>query len=192
MTTYQMGFKKYHWSKFKVLLLLREFRSFYFDWLYFWSPFWYKVIQYLIGKLLDIVKMIQEGKVVAAPSTSIRISWKAGIYFINGTLIIFNLAPLYVEREWPVTSIVFSLLPGPYFRQKESLYLTYVSIVSIFYSQTVHILSPYCENAMRHYLCISNSMEWYHLFFVVGTIHKRYPILEIISYQPIYAHLYFF
>ena len=47
----------------------------------------YKVIQYLIRKLLDMVKMIQEGKVVAALSRSIRTTWKVGIYYINGALL---------------------------------------------------------------------------------------------------------
>ena len=42
-----------------------------------------------------MVKMIEEGKVVAALSTSIRRSWKVGIYYINGSLLILNLAPLY-------------------------------------------------------------------------------------------------
>ena len=48
-------------SKLKVLLLLSELRSFVFDLLYFWSSIRYRVIQYLIGKLSDMVKMIQEG-----------------------------------------------------------------------------------------------------------------------------------
>ena len=56
-------------------------RSFNFDLLYFWSPFRYRVLQYLIGKLLDMVKMIQEGKDLL---TCIWTSWKVGIYYING------------------------------------------------------------------------------------------------------------
>ena len=83
MTLYLKRYQKYDRSKLKNLLLLSEFRSFNFDILYIWSPFRYKVIQYLIGKLLDMVQMIQEGKVVAALSTSIRTSWKTRIYFIN-------------------------------------------------------------------------------------------------------------
>ena len=74
MTLYLKGYQKYDRSKLKILLLSSEFRSFNFDLSYFSSPFRYRVIQYLIVKLSDMVKMIQEGKVVAAPSTSIRIS----------------------------------------------------------------------------------------------------------------------
>ena len=62
---------------------------------YFWSSFRCRVILYLIGKLSDMVKMIQDGKVVAVLSTSIKTSWKVGIYYINGALLILNLAPLY-------------------------------------------------------------------------------------------------
>ena len=72
MILYLKGYQKYKRSKLKVLLLLSEFRSFNFDLLYFLSPFSYRVIQYIIGELSDVVKMIQEGKVVAALSISIK------------------------------------------------------------------------------------------------------------------------
>ena len=61
MTLYLKRSRKYERSKLKVLLLLSEFRSFNFDLSYFWRPFRYRVIQYLIGKLSDMVKMIQKG-----------------------------------------------------------------------------------------------------------------------------------
>ena len=54
----------------------------------------YRVIHYLIEKLSDMVKMNQEGKVVAALSKSIRTSKKGGIYYIDRALLILNLAPL--------------------------------------------------------------------------------------------------
>ena len=99
-----------------MLLLLSEFRRVNFDLLYFWSPLRYRVIQYLIVKLSDMVKMIQEGSVVAALSTSIRTSWKVGICNINRALLILNLAPLYIrfysymkslQREIGVTTMFF-------------------------------------------------------------------------------------
>ena len=71
---------------------LSEFRSFNFDLLYFWYPLRYRVIQYPIGKLSDMVKMIQDDQIMAALSTSIRKSWKVWIYYINGALLILNLA----------------------------------------------------------------------------------------------------
>ena len=74
MALYLKGLQKYDRSKLKILLLLSEFRSFKFDLSYFSSPFRYRVIQYLIGKLSDMVKMIQEGKVVAVLSPFIRTS----------------------------------------------------------------------------------------------------------------------
>ena len=58
MTLYLNGYQKYDRSKLKVLFSLSELRSFNFDLLYFWSPFQYRVIQYLIGKLSDMIKMI--------------------------------------------------------------------------------------------------------------------------------------
>ena len=79
----------------QVKLLWSQVKSFNFDQLYFWSPFRYRVILYLIRKLLDMVNMIQEGKVVAALSTSIRTSWKVGIYYINWALLILKWKPLY-------------------------------------------------------------------------------------------------
>ena len=39
--------------------------------------------------------MIQESKIVEAFSTSIRASCEVGLYYINGALLILNLAPLY-------------------------------------------------------------------------------------------------
>ena len=74
LTLYLKGYQKYNRSKLKVLLLSSEFRSFNFDLSYFSSPFRYRVIQHLIGKLSDMVKMIKESKVVVATSTSIRMS----------------------------------------------------------------------------------------------------------------------
>ena len=74
MILYLKGYQKYDKSELKVLFLSSEFRNFNFDMSYSSSPFIYGVIQYLIGKLSDMVKMIQEGKVVAALSTSIRTS----------------------------------------------------------------------------------------------------------------------
>ena len=56
------------------------------------------VIKYLIGKLSDIVKMIQEDKVVVAFSAFIRMALEVGIYYINRALLILNLAPLYKFR----------------------------------------------------------------------------------------------
>ena len=61
MTLYRKGYQKYESSELKVLLLLSEFRHFDFHLLYFWYPFKYRVINYLIGKLSDMVKMNKGG-----------------------------------------------------------------------------------------------------------------------------------
>ena len=53
-------YQKYGKSKLKAILHLCEFRSSSFELLHFLSPFKYKVIQYLIGKLSDMVNMSQE------------------------------------------------------------------------------------------------------------------------------------
>ena len=74
MILYLKKSQKYDRSKLKVLLLLSEFRSFNFDLSYLSSPFRSRVIQYLVEKLSEMVTMTQEGKVVAALSTSIRMS----------------------------------------------------------------------------------------------------------------------
>ena len=74
ITLYLKIYQKYDKSKLKGLLLLSEFRSFNFDLSYFVIPFRCRVIEYLIGKLSDMVKMIQEGLVVVALSTLIRTS----------------------------------------------------------------------------------------------------------------------
>ena len=60
------GYQKYDRPKLKVQLLLSKFRLFNIDLSYFWCHLRCKVIQYLIGKLLKIVKMNQEGLVVEA------------------------------------------------------------------------------------------------------------------------------
>ena len=57
MTMYLKGYQKYDRSKFKHLNSNKS-RIF--------NPIRYRVIQYLFGKLLDMVKMGQEGLVMAA------------------------------------------------------------------------------------------------------------------------------
>ena len=57
MTLYLKGHEKYNRSKLKVLDLLNKNRTFNFDQLYFWCPLRYRVIQYLIWKLLWNGKM---------------------------------------------------------------------------------------------------------------------------------------
>ena len=54
MTLYLKEYQKYDSSKLKRLDLLNKSRFFNFD-------LWYRVIQYLIEKLLDVVNMSQEG-----------------------------------------------------------------------------------------------------------------------------------
>ena len=54
-----------------------------------------RFIQYLIGMLSDMVKMGQEGLVVAALLESFRILWKVIIYYINGALLKLNRYTLY-------------------------------------------------------------------------------------------------
>ena len=55
-------------------------------------------MQYLIGKLLDMVKMGQENLVVALLLASVRASWKVAIYYLNKALLILNRKPQYVYK----------------------------------------------------------------------------------------------
>ena len=95
MTLCLKGLQKYNLSKLKLLNSLNVSRTFNFDLSYFWYPFRYRVIQYLIGKLSDMVKMGQDSLVVAALLASVRTSWKVTIYYINGALLILNRYALY-------------------------------------------------------------------------------------------------
>ena len=61
MTLYLKGYQKYDMSKLKNLNLLNKSWTFKFDMSYFWCPLRYRVIQYLIWKLSDMVKMGQQG-----------------------------------------------------------------------------------------------------------------------------------
>ena len=106
MILFLKGYQKYDRSKLKALLLSNDCMSFNFDLSYFWIPYRYRVIQYLIEKLSDMAKMIQKSKVVAALSTSIRTSWKVGIYYINRALFILNLAPLYIHQTHTLHAIL--------------------------------------------------------------------------------------
>ena len=80
---YLKGYQKYDKPKLKNLNLSNKSWIFNFDLSYFWYPSRHRVIQYLIAKLLNMVKMSQEDKIVAALSTSIRMPWKVAIYYIN-------------------------------------------------------------------------------------------------------------
>ena len=90
MTLYLKGHQKYDRSKLKVQLLLSKFRLFNFDLSYLLYPLRYRVTQYLIRKLLDMVKMGQESLVAAALLASFRASLKVIIYYINGALLKLN------------------------------------------------------------------------------------------------------
>ena len=61
-----------------ILYLLNKSWNFNLDLLYFWFLLTYRVIQYLIWKLSDIVFMREEGLVVMALLASVRTSWKKG------------------------------------------------------------------------------------------------------------------
>ena len=61
-------------SKLILLNLLNLNRTFNFDLSYLGSPFKYSVIQYLFGKVSDMVKMSQEGSIVTALLASVRTS----------------------------------------------------------------------------------------------------------------------
>ena len=50
------------------------------------------------GKLLVVIKISQEGKVVAVMSTHVRISWKGPINYINETLLILNYYSIYQQQ----------------------------------------------------------------------------------------------
>ena len=74
MTLYLKRYQNYDRSKLKIQLLLSKFRLFKFDLSYFWYPLRYRVIQCLIGKLSDMVKIGQESLDVAALLASVRMS----------------------------------------------------------------------------------------------------------------------
>ena len=74
MTLYLKGYQNYDRSKLKVQLFLSKFRSFNFDLSYFLFPLRYRVTEYLIGKLSDVVKMGQDSLVVDALLESVRAS----------------------------------------------------------------------------------------------------------------------
>ena len=80
MTLYLKGYQKYNKPKLKVKLLLSKFRLFNFDPSYLWYHLRYRVIQYLIGKLLNMVTMGQVALVVAALLASVRMSRIVTIY----------------------------------------------------------------------------------------------------------------
>ena len=88
MTLYLKGYQKYKKSKLKTSNITLTFN---FDFLYFCYPLKYRAIQYIIGKVSDMVKMSQEGLVVAVLLASVRTSWKVTFYYINGALLILNL-----------------------------------------------------------------------------------------------------
>ena len=95
MALYLKRYQKHDWSKLKLINLLNKSRTFNFDLLYFWYPLRYMIIQYLIGKLSDMVKIGKESLVMAALQVSVRASWKVTIYFINRALLKLNCYALY-------------------------------------------------------------------------------------------------
>ena len=97
MSLYLKEYQKYDRSKLKVQLLLSKFRLFNFDLLHFWLPLRYRVTQYLIRKFSDMVKMGQEGLVVAALLVSVKSSWKLKIYYINRAMSKLNCYTLYTN-----------------------------------------------------------------------------------------------
>ena len=99
MTLYLKGHQKYDRSKLKVQLLLSKFRLFNFDLSYLLYPLRYKVTQYLIRKLSDMVKMGIEGLAVAALLISVKASQKLKIYYINRALSKLNCYALYLTSQ---------------------------------------------------------------------------------------------
>ena len=94
MTLYLKAYQNHNRSKLKFQFLLSKFWLLNFDLSHFWYHLRYRVIQYPIEKLLDMVKMGQEGLVVAALLESVRTSWKVTIYYINSALLILKWKPL--------------------------------------------------------------------------------------------------
>ena len=72
MFLYLKGYQKYDRLKLKVQLFVSKVRLLNFDLLYFLYHLRYRVIQHLIGKLSDMIKMGQEGLVVTAFLASVR------------------------------------------------------------------------------------------------------------------------
>ena len=94
MTLYLKWYQKYHRSNLKSLNLLNKSWTFNFDLSYFWYSLRYRIIQYLIGKLSDMVKIDEDSSFMAALLASVRVSWKVTICYINGALLILNWYPL--------------------------------------------------------------------------------------------------
>ena len=69
------GIKNTTGQSWKRLILHNKSQTFKFDLSYFWYPVKYRAIQYLIGKVSDMVNMIQEGSIVTALLASVRTSW---------------------------------------------------------------------------------------------------------------------
>ena len=86
VTSYLKGYKRYERSKLKSLDLLNKSGTFNFDLSYLLYPLRYKVTQYLIRKLSDMVKMGIEGLAVVALLISVKASQKLKIYYINRAL----------------------------------------------------------------------------------------------------------
>ena len=86
VTLYLKLHQKFDRSKLKVQLLLGKFRLFNFDLSYLLYPLRYRVTQYLIRQLSDMVKMGIESLAVAALLISVKASQKLKIYYINRAL----------------------------------------------------------------------------------------------------------
>ena len=96
MFQYLKGLQKYNRQKLKALLLLSQFRSFYFDLPLFWNPFRYKVIW-----LVPHWKALIHGKDNSTGQSCDRNLnihqevLKSWICYIKRILLILNLVPLY-------------------------------------------------------------------------------------------------
>ena len=71
----------------------------------------YRVIQYLIGELLEVVNLGLKGLVTATLLSSVRMSRKEPIYYISRTLLILKLTTVFVSRTW--SYYVWAMGRGP-------------------------------------------------------------------------------
>ena len=96
MNLYLKRHNKYGMSKLKHLNFLNKARNFNFDLTKFWYPSRYRVICYLIGNLLLVIKTVKKSKLK-------HHSWKIPICYINGALLILNCYELYI-KWWQCSS----------------------------------------------------------------------------------------
>ena len=93
-------YQKYDSLKMRNLNLLNKNWAFKSDLSYLWYFLRFRVIEYLIKKVLVVVNIIQAGLVLASLLAPVRTFWKVLIYKINEALLILKRTPLHFRLEF--------------------------------------------------------------------------------------------